>query len=72
MNPTASFQRVWETSRCYIYDHRNEQLPNFRIITPQIANCKAPKLFLVCLSVQCHGASKKVANVKKGALPRNF
>ena len=40
--PTASFQRVWETLRCSIYDHKNEQLLNFYIITPQISCCKAP------------------------------
>ena len=72
MSPTASFQRVYETLRCYISDHKNEQLPNFHIITPQIPKCKAPKLSLVWLSIQCHGASKKVANVKKGALPGIF
>ena len=67
MSPTALFQRVWETLRCCIYDHKNEQLPNFHIITPQIPTCKAPKLFLVWLSIQCHSASKKVANVKTDA-----
>ena len=67
MSTSASFQRVWENLKCYIYDLKNEQLPNFHIITPQIPTCKGPKLFLVWLSIQRHGASKKVANVKAGA-----
>ena len=45
MSPTASFQPVWETLRCAIYDHKNEQLLNFYIITPQIPTCKAPSGF---------------------------
>ena len=68
MSPSASFQRVWETLRCSIYDYKNEQLPNFHIITPQIPTCKAPKLFLVWLPIQHHGDSKKIANVKTGAI----
>ena len=71
MSPTASFQRVWETWRCSIYDHKNEQLPNVHIIKHQILTWKARKLFsvwpVVWLSIQYHGASKKVANVKTGA-----
>ena len=67
MSPTASFQRVWETLRFSFYDQKNEKLPNFHIITPQISICKARKLFLVWLSIQCHGATKKVADVKTGA-----
>ena len=45
MSPTASFQRVWETLRCSIYDCKNEQLLNFHIITPQIPTCKASNRF---------------------------
>ena len=40
--PTASFERVWETLRCSIYDHKNEQPLHFYIITLQISSCKAP------------------------------
>ena len=43
MSPTASFQRVWVNQRCSIYDHKNEQLLNFHIITSQILTYKAPK-----------------------------
>ena len=67
MSPTASFQRVWETLRFSFCDQKNEKLPNFHIIAPQISICKARKLFLVWLSIQCHGATKKVADVKIGA-----
>ena len=66
MSPTASYQSVWQTLRRSIYDHKNEQPPNFHIITPQIPTCKTPKLFLVWRSIQCYRASKKVANVKTG------
>ena len=45
MCSTASFQRVWENLRCSIYDHRNEQLLNFHIITPKIPTCNAPNIF---------------------------
>ena len=45
MSPTASFQRVWETLKCSIYDYKSEKLLNFRIITPQIPACKAPSRF---------------------------
>ena len=69
MNRPASFQRVWETLRFSFYDQKNEELPNFHIITPQISICKARKLFLVWLSIQCHRATKKVADAKAGALP---
>ena len=51
MSPTASFQCVWETLRCSIYDHKNKQLLNFHIITPQILTCKAPNRFQE--SLQC-------------------
>ena len=30
---------------CSIYDHKNEQLLNFHIITPEISTCKAPNRF---------------------------
>ena len=63
MSPTVSFQGVWETLKCYIYDHSSEKLPNFHVITPQIPTCKAPKLFLVWPSIQCHGTSEKEGNV---------
>ena len=63
MSPTASFQGVWKTLKCYIYDYKSEKLPNFHVITPQSPTCKAPKLFLVWLSIQCHGTSEKEANV---------
>ena len=45
MSPTASFQRVWVTLRCSIYDHKNEQLLHFHIITPHIPIWKAPNRF---------------------------
>ena len=45
MSPTASFQRVWVNQRCSIYDHKNEQLLNFHIITPQIPTCKTPNRY---------------------------
>ena len=41
--PTASFQHVWETLRCSISDHKNEQILNFHIITHQILTCKTPQ-----------------------------
>ena len=66
------FQSVWETLRCSIYNFKNQQLPNFHIVTPQIPICKAPKPFLIWLSIQCHGVYEKVANVKTGAKQGNF
>ena len=44
MSPTESFQRVWETLRCYIYDHKNEHYQTSILFTRQIPTCKAPKL----------------------------
>ena len=49
-----------------MYGSKNEQLPNFFIVTCQIPTCEAPKPFVVWLSIQCHGASKKVEKVKTG------
>ena len=45
MSPAASFQRVWETLRCPIYNHKNEQLLNVHILAPRIPTCKAPNRF---------------------------
>ena len=45
MTPAASFQRVWETQRSSIYDHQNEQLLNFHIITTQTLTRRAPNRF---------------------------
>ena len=53
MSPTASFQRVWETLRYLIYDHKNEQLLNFYIITLRIQTCKAPTRFQVSYNEKC-------------------
>ena len=61
MSPTATLQRVWETFRSSIYDLKNEQIPNFHIINPQILNST---LFLGRLPIQCDGAPKKVVKVK--------
>ena len=75
MSPTASFQRVWETLRYSVYDHKNEQLrnvllhPKFLLARPDLQDPKfrLARLFLLWLSIQCHGASKKVAKFKTGA-----
>ena len=45
MSATASFQPVWVALRCSSYDHKNEQLLNFHIITPHILTWKAPSRF---------------------------
>ena len=45
MSPTASLQRVWESLRSSIYEHKNKQLLNFHIIAPQILTSRAPNRF---------------------------
>ena len=60
MTPTTSFQRVWETFRCSIYDHKNEQLLNFHIITPQIPACKAPNRFQEFYNIKYFKAIKRL------------
>ena len=60
MTPTTSFQRVWETFRCSIYDHKNEQLLNFHIITPQIPACKALNRFQEFYNIKYFKAIKRL------------
>ena len=65
MHPTASFQRVWETLRCIIYNHKNEQLLNFHIITPQIPTCQAPNRFQESYNVKYFKAIKRLKSPQK-------
>ena len=65
MSPTASFQRVWETLRCSIYDHKNEQLLNFHIITPQISTWKAPSRFPKSCNVKYFKVIKRFKSFQK-------
>ena len=65
MRPTASFQRVWETLRCVIYNHKNEQLLNFHIITPQIPTCQAPNRFQESYNVKYFKAIKRLKSPQK-------
>ena len=65
MSPTASFQRVWETLRCSIYDHKNEQLLNFHITTPEISTCKAPNRFQESYNIKYFKAIKRLKSLQK-------
>ena len=75
MSWTASFQRVWETLRCSIYDHKNEQLLIFhiitpqiitpQIITPQISTWKAPSRFPKSCNVKYFKVIKPVKSFQK-------
>ena len=65
MSPTASFLRVWETLRCAVYDHKNEQLLNFHIITPQIPTCKAPSGFQDSYNVKYFKVIKRLRSLQK-------
>ena len=65
MTPTTSFQRVWETFRCSIYDHKNEQLPNFHIITPQIRTCKATNRFQESFNIKYFKVIKRLKSLQK-------
>ena len=66
MSPTASFQRVRETLRCSIYDHKNEQLLNFHIITHQIPTCKGPNRFQESYNVKYFKVIKRLKSLQKG------
>ena len=63
MSPTASFQRVLESWRCSIYDHKNEQLLNFYNITPQIPTCKAPNRFQESYNVYYFAVIKRLKSL---------
>ena len=65
MIPTASFQRVWETLRCSIYDCKNEQLLNSHIITPQIPTCEAPNRFLESYNIKYFKVIKLLRSLQK-------
>ena len=65
MSPTASFQCVWETLRCSIYDHKNGQLLNFYIITPRIPTCKAPNRFQESYNVKYFKVIKRLKSLQK-------
>ena len=65
MSPTASFQRVWVNQRCSIYDHKNEQLLNFHIITPQIPTCKTPNRYQESSNVKYLIVIKRLKSVEK-------
>ena len=60
-----SFQRVWGTLRCSIYNHKNEQLLNFHI-TPQIPTCKASNRFQESHNVKYFKVIKHLKNPQKG------
>ena len=62
---TASFQRVWETLRCSIYDHKNEQLLNFHIITPQIPTGKASNRFQESYTVRYFKVINRLKSLQK-------
>ena len=64
------FQRVWETLTCSVYDHKNEQLLNFHIITPQIATCKAPNRFQESYNVRCFNVIKLLKSPQKAGIFR--
>ena len=64
MSPTVPFQRVWETLRCSIYDHQNEQLLNFHIITPQIVTCNAPNRFQESYNVKYFKVIKRLKSIQ--------
>ena len=65
MRRTASFQRVWKTLRCLIYDHKNEQLLNFHIITPQIPTCKVPNRFQESYNIKYFKVIKGLKSLQK-------
>ena len=65
MSPTVSFQRVWETLRCSIYDHKNEQQLNFHVITPQISTCKAPNRPQKCYNVKHFEVIQRLKSLQK-------
>ena len=65
MSRTASFERVLETLRCSIYDHKNEQLLNFHIITTQIPTCKAPNRFQESYDVKYFKVIKRLKSLQK-------
>ena len=65
MSPTESFQRVWETLRCSIYYHKNEQLLNFHIITPQISTCKSLNRFQESYNVKYFKVIKRLKRLQK-------
>ena len=65
MSPRASFQRVCESLRCSIYVHKNGQLLNFHIITPQIATCKAPNRFQESYNVKYFKVIKRLKSLQK-------
>ena len=60
-----SFQRVLENFRCLIYDHKNEQLLNFHIVTPQIPTCKAPNRFQEPFNVKYFKVIKHLKSLQK-------
>ena len=65
MSPTASFQCVWETLRCSIYDNKNKLLLNFLIITPKILTCKTPNRFQESYNVKYFKVIKRLKSLQK-------
>ena len=65
MSPTASFQRVWETLKCSIYDHKNEQPLKFLIITPQIPTCRVPNRYQESYNVKYFKVIKRLKSPRK-------
>ena len=61
----ASFQRVWESFRCSLYGHKNYQLLNVHIITPQIPTFKVPNRFQESYSVKCFKVIKHLKSIQK-------
>ena len=55
-------KRVWET---LIYDHKNEQLLTFHIITPQILTCKARNRFQEPYNVKYFKVIKRLKSLQK-------
>ena len=51
--------------RCSIYDHKNEKLLNFHIITPQIPSCKAPNRFQESYNVKYFKLIKRLKSLQK-------
>ena len=60
MSPTGSFQGVWKTLGCSIYNHRNEQTLDVHTITPQILTCKAPNRFQESYNVKYFKVIKRL------------
>ena len=58
------FSKCLGNLRCSINDHKNEQLLNFHIITPQIRTCKAPNRFQGSYNVKYFKAMKRLKSLQ--------